>query len=245
MYTPSNTFRQGFADLAGAMERRKCEIENDIIGSVKVLQTVVRGWCAVRANVLPMGVLWAAAAGAVAAYLMLPAFRNLLEPLSVWQTQRGWVAAFLNRVVFCGILPGIFLITMPSLRPKKVGWVVVAYSLWAGIWGIFCDGFFTLQAMIFGDGHDFMTLVKKTLVDQLVWNVAICTPFNAIFFPWVASGFTRFGSVREGFGPMLVANWIVWLPVMVIVYVFPLPLQIQLVGFAGAIWMLVALRSGK
>ena len=42
---------------------------------------------------------------------------------------------------------------------------------------------------------------------------------------------------------LLVANWIVWMPVMVAVYAFPLPLQIQLVGLAGSFWMLVALRA--
>ena len=45
--------------------------------------------------------------------------------------------------------------------------------------------------------------------------------------------------------PMLVSNWIVWIPVMVVNYVFPLPLQIQLVGLASAFWMLVALRIVK
>ena len=42
---------------------------------------------------------------------------------------------------------------------------------------------------------------------------------------------------------LLVANWIVWIPVSVAVYAFPLPLQIQLVGLASSFWMLVALRA--
>ena len=36
---------------------------------------------------------------------------------------------------------------------------------------------------------------------------------------------------------MLVSNWTVCLPVTMAVYAFPLPVQIQLVGFAGAFWM--------
>lgn len=200
---------------------------------------------AVRANVVPLVVLWTAALAAIVGYLTVPSCTALFEPLARWQTEGGWIAAFLNRVLFCGLLPGVFLVAVPSLRPRKVGWVVLAYSLWAGLWGVLCDGFFTLQAAVFGSGHDVLTVVKKTLVDQLVWNVALCTPANALFFPWVESGFTRPGSVRRGFGPMLIANWIVWSPVMIAVYLFPLPLQVQLVGLAGALWMLVALRSGK
>ena len=203
------------------------------------------GLNAVRVNAVPMVLLWLLAGLTVFAYYRVDAAAVVFGPLAKWQTESGWVAAFLNRVIFCGLLPGLFLLAVPSLRPPKVGWVVLAYSLWAGLWGVLCDGFFTLQAYVFGSGHDALTLLKKTLVDQLVWNVAICTPANAVFFPWVESGFTRRGSVRKSFGPMLVANWIVWLPVMAVVYVFPLPLQVQLVGLAGALWMLIALRSGK
>lgn len=199
----------------------------------------------VRSNAVPMAVLWFFAASLIVSYRFVPVVASALEPLSRWQTESGWVAAFLNRVVFCGLLPGVFLVAMPSLRPRKVGWVVLAYSLWAGAWGILCDGFFTFQTWLFGSGHDVFTIVKKTLLDQLVWNVAICAPANAVFFPWVDSGFVRRGRVRESFFPMLVANWIVWWPVMAVVYLFPLPLQIQIVGLIGALWMLVALRSGR
>lgn len=203
------------------------------------------GLDSIKANALPMAVLWFLAVGSVACYYMAPGADRLFDPLFRWQVESGWLAAFLNRVAFCGLLPGVFLLTVKSIRPPKVGWVILAYSLWAGMWGVLCDWFFTLQAHVFGNGHDWLTLLKKTLVDQLVWNVVFCTPANAVFFPWVASGFTRPGSVRKGFWPMLVTNWMVWMPVVAAVYAFPLPLQIQLVGLAGAYWMLVALRSGR
>lgn len=167
-------------------------------------------WQAVRSNAVPMVVLWLFAVALIVSYRCIPSVASALEPLSRWQTESGWVAAFLNRVVFCGLLPGAFMAVMPSLRPRKVGWVVLAYSLWAGAWGILCDGFFTFQTWLFGPGHDAMTIIKKTLVDQLVWNVAICTPANAVFFPWVESGFSRRGRVRDNFLPMLISNWIVW-----------------------------------
>ena len=198
---------------------------------------------AVRRNAVPMVVLWAVAVAAVAAYYAFPTVAAALEPLSRWQTESGWLAAFANRVVFCGLLPGAFLLAVRSIRPPRVALVIFAYCLWGGLWGVACDLFFTLQTALFGAGCDFLTLAKKTLVDQFVWNMFVCTPANAAFFPWVESGFTRPGSVRSGFLPMLLANWIVWMPVMAAVYAFPLPLQIQLVGLASALWMLVALKT--
>ena len=206
------------------------------------------GWESVKANAVPMVVLWLLAALTVLVYYRVPESDAVFSPLVKWQTESGWIAAFLNRVVFCGVIPGIFLLSVKSIRPSRPLLTVGVYSLWGGLWGVACDGFFTLQTAVFGAGTDLATLVKKTLVDQLAWNVFLCTPVNAVFFPWVAHDFKR-GPKRscrdfvQDCLAMLVANWIVWVPVTVVVYAFPLPLQIQLVGLACSFWMLVALRA--
>ena len=207
------------------------------------------GLVSARANVVPMVILWAMAALMVLAFYQAPAADAVFGPLAKWQTQSGWLAAFLNRVVFCGVIPGIFLLSVKSIRPPRPLLTIVVYSLWGGLWGVACDGFFTLQTAVFGAGTDVATLVKKTLVDQLVWNVFLCTPANAVFFPWAARDFRRRPrrSLRDFVQDCLVlllANWIVWIPVTMVVYAFPLPLQIQLVGLACSFWMLVALRVG-
>ena len=202
----------------------------------------------VKANAVPMVVLWVLAVLMVLAFYHAPAADAMFGPLAKWQTQSGWLAAFLNRVIFCGAIPGIFLLGVKSICPSRPLLTVCAYSLWGGLWGVACDGFFTLQTAVFGAGTDLATLAKKTLVDQLVWNVFLCTPVNAVFFPWVARDFKR-GPMRgyrdfvQDCLVLLVTNWIVWIPVTVIVYAFPLSLQIQLVGLACSFWMLVALRA--
>ena len=40
-------------------------------------------------------------------------------------------------------------------------------------------------------------------------------------------------------------NWIVWIPVLCVIYAFPLPLQIQLAGIVGSIWTLLCLQIGR
>ena len=212
-------------------------------------QALRSGFASARENAVPMAVLWLFSCLLVFGYYHGSAVAAALEPLARWQTERGAVAAFLNRVVFCGLIPGAFLLAIKFLRPRRVWLVILAYCLWGGCWGVLCDWFFTFQAAVFGEGRDWLTLVKKTLVDQLVWNVFVCTPVNALFFPWVARDF-RLGPKRSWRGfllddclVLLVANWIVWIPVSVAVYAFPLPLQIQLVGLASSFWMLVALRA--
>ena len=214
-------------------------------------RAITLGIQSVRTNLVPMVVLWLMATALVVGYYHVGAVVAVLEPLVRWQATSGGVAAFMNRVVFCGLLPGVFLLSVRSIRPPRPWLTVFVYSLWGGLWGIACDCFFTLQTTWFGTGTDVTTIAKKVLVDQLVWNVFICTPPNALFFPWVARDFQmeRFRGMctflMDVCLPMLVSNWIVWIPVMVVNYVFPLPLQIQLVGLASAFWMLVALRIVK
>ena len=52
------------------------------------------GLRSVRANVVPMIVLWVLAAGTVWAYYAVPSVAAAFEPLREWQTESGWSAAF-------------------------------------------------------------------------------------------------------------------------------------------------------
>ena len=87
-------------------------------------------------NFLPMVVLWVASVVVVFSYYAIPSVPSALEPLAHWQNEDGWIAAFLSRVVFCGVLPGIFIVCIKSLRPKYVLGVITVQTLWSGICGI-------------------------------------------------------------------------------------------------------------
>ena len=158
----------------------------------------------------------------------------------------------MNRVVFCGILPGVFLLTMKSIRPQHPWTTVLANCAWMGAWGIASNAFFTFQSRIFGSGHDIATLACKVLVDKCMWSALFCVPLNSLFFFWEGRGFSFSrcradwprSYLRQIYLPILLADFMVWIPVQFAVYMFPVELQIQLVGLAGAFWSLVGLASG-
>jgi len=210
-------------------------------------------WASVRANAAPMIALWAFAALFVAVYYLAPGGAALFSPLMDWQTKGGWSAAFLNRIVFLGALPGVFLLSVKSIRPKRPLPTILAYALWGGAWGIFDDVLFTFLTRCFGSGTDFATLLLKTLAGQLIGTVLVGLVPGVLFFRWVAADFSlsrvRSEWPRHFFSEaclsLLLANWIVWIPVNICTYAFPLPLQIQLVGLAGSFWMLVGLQAGR
>ena len=202
---------------------------------------------------MPMVVLWCLAAATVAAYYLVPGVAAAFEPLMRWQVESGWVAAFLNRFVFAGLLPGIFILSLPHLRPSVCPVVsIFVIGVWCGLWGIATDAFFHLQAIWFGDGPELTAIFAKTVVDQFVWNVLLVTPSVATFYFWIACGYS-FARMRRDWPkdwirgvilPNLIANWCVWIPVVAAVYAFPRPLQIQVSGFATAFWVLMCLKIG-
>lgn len=210
------------------------------------------GWDSIRACWVPMLVLWLASVAMVVSYYASPAFASLLDPLLQWQVHSGWIAAFLSRFFFCGVLPGVFLLAIPSLRPRYAFWSALAQGLWGGLSGIVYDYIYYGQSLLFGNGTDWVTLVEKMMMDQFVITVLYAAPVNSVFYFWLSRDFS-FERFRNEFPrpfitrtllPNLVSNWCVWIPVVLAIYAFPQPLQIQVSGFACAFWTLAMLQIG-
>ena len=200
-----------------------------------------------------MAALWAVSVAMVLAYYVLPAVPAALEPLARWQRESGWLAAFLNRVVFCGLIPGAFIICVKSLRPKHVVAVITVQTVWSGICGVVSDWMFSLNARLFGTGVDFLTLCIKTAVCQFVWTPLFFAPLGAIVYFWMGRDFSILRFRRElpprfyhGLVlPNLLVNWALWIPVTFVIHMFPTPLQIQLSGLASALFSLMLLAIGR
>ena len=210
-------------------------------------------WRSTVANVVPMVVIWALAALTVAGYYLVPSVNAFFEPLRVWQTENGWLAAFASRFVFCGLLPGAFMVTLKALAVPHPLRVIVAQSVWSGLCGIVSGWMFGLHAAWFGTGVDFVTLFVKTVMNQFVWTPLYFAPVGAVVYFWIGRDLSLRRTcaewprdfLRTAVLPNLVASWIVWVPLAMLIHMFPTALQIQLAGFANAFLCLVLLTLGK
>ena len=212
------------------------------------------GLASARANVVPMAVLWFLAAMTAFGYYFIPGVAGLLEPVRCWQEESGPIAAFLNRMVFCGVIPGVLMVSIKSIRPAFPIRALIAQVLWCGIWGIICDRMYIAVDMVFGSERDLFSIFLKTAFDQLPWTVLVVMPCNAAFYFWLARGlsFRRMVSdwPRGRFWqtlvlPFVVTNWCVWIPVTFAVFALPLALRVQISGLASSYWTLVCLHLGR
>lgn len=211
------------------------------------------GWRSACVNALPIAVLWGIAVALVLSYYLVPGVAATLEPIRMWQERNGWRAVVVGRIFFSGLVPGVFLLLVPRIRPKHPWATIVAFVAWGCALGVCCDAFFRVQSVWFGNGPEWGTLVAKTLVDQFLWTVVFLVPLNTVFYYWLGCDFSlrRMISewpsdfVRELMLPNLVNNWLIGIPVIFATYAFPLDLQIHVNGLVGAVCLLLFTQIGK
>jgi len=208
-------------------------------------------FASLKANLVPILVLWGLAGLVVGAYCSVPAVARQMKVFADWQVEYGKLASFVNRFVCGGLVPGVFLLALPSIRPRRPVATVFAQSLWCGLMGIAVDAFFALQGAWFGTEPTLGTAVVKTLVDQFGFCILFVTPLNAVFYAWLGNGFSfRRGGSRlawfaRSYSTNIVMNWAISIPTLVAVYSFPMELQMTVSGFVCAVWALLAIFLGR
>jgi len=123
-----------------------------------------------------------------------------------------------------------------------------------GLNGLIVDCFYKVQASLFGDHPDMVTVIKKVCFDQFVYNPVWAVPWSVSALYWKQCDFS-FRTAKARFSKamftrdmpaVLLATWTVWIPTVAIVYSLPLALQFPLVCIVSCFWslMLVALNNG-
>jgi len=198
-----------------------------------------------------MLVLLTAMAAVVAIYYCWPAGAALLSRYAAWQHAGGVLAAALATACAGGVLSEVSLVyfqnggrwTRDNLENMAFKWMFFFVS------GAIVYEFYGWQAVWWGQGATWQVLVPKILVDQFGYTVFWSTPYNTVLTRWQMLGYS--GSrlwmeldrdfVTERMLPVLVTNWMFWIPGVTLIYSMPLILQTPLFVFATAIWGLLLL----
>lgn len=214
-----------------------------------IREAVRLGIGAARRNVLPGSVLWLTGIVLVTAYYRLPAVTDFLDQVGIWKVQFSPWLGMISTATFGSLVPWIaqkFLLRDQPALP--VHQVILLFLFWA-VHGLQVDILYKIQDSIFGSGRDFATIAKKTLVDEFIWVPFLAVPQLVLGYLFIEKDLSpaRFRAALQQRSflsraiPLMIANWVVWIPTCSLVYLFPLPLQLPLMNLVLGMWCLIIL----
>ncbi len=208
-----------------------------------------RGLHAAR-QIAPAGaVLLTVAVSILLGYRYVPVFTHALDALAAVKQRSGWLFAVVSTVIFGGIIPVLAQQAMAATRTTRA-WHKMPYLIvfWA-IKGIEVDLLYRGEAWLIGDNTQLLTIVSKVLFDQFVYCPVWALPSTVLFYVWL-DGDCRFKRLRQRMGkgwyarlilPVMITNWFVWVPAVVVIYCLKLPLQLPIQNIILCLWAILLL----
>ncbi len=196
-----------------------------------------------------MAALLAAMAVFVAIYYLWPAGSAFLGWYAKWQHSGGIFGLALTAGFAGGILSELSVVYVRDRgRWTSTHLENMLFRFLVFFVGGFAVGeFYEWQAVWFGEGVSWRVILPKVLVDQFIFSVFWSTTYQTLTFRWHAlrySGSRLWSELNGQFIlkrmlPVMVTNWMFWIPGVTLVYSMPLLLQMPLNIFATAIWSLL------
>jgi hypothetical protein len=187
------------------------------------------------------------------AVLLAPAFR--LSPrvrlaaaaAAGWKASGGLPFAAASCAIAGGLLPELakVLAMGPRMLAGRAG-EVAFNTLFFALDGVVVDFLYRGEARLFGGGGGLRTVAEKVAFDQFVftptWSVGI-----VLLFLWRQRGFSaaamgpalRRGWYKDRVIPLLLPNWLFWIPMVSVIYALPTTLQFLMFIPALAAWSLI------
>ncbi|HEX8150520.1 MAG TPA: hypothetical protein VF591_25275 [Pyrinomonadaceae bacterium] len=207
------------------------------------------GLRAARANLVPALVIQTAVVSVVLAYYLWEPARAWLARAAELKREGGYLFSLAAGVLAGGLLPELLTVAVfqrGRVGRGNLGGLAFGACFW-GLMGVLVDALYRAQALAFGPGVDFATVLKKTFVDQFLFTPFVSIPLTVVVFEWRHQGY-RLGGVARALGrgfyrrkvlPAVVSGLGFWLPVVVFVYCLPPPLQFPLFTLALTLWVMI------
>jgi hypothetical protein len=207
------------------------------------------GWEAARANAIPALIIQAFMLALLIAYYTNHTASTALSQLAEFKRTRGLLFVVIASITAGAFIPELFLILFfqrgrPGFRNLRN--LLFTVPVW-GFDGTLVDLLYRSEAAWFGDVVTLPVVAAKICVDQFGYNPFFAVPFGVLTYEWKNNGISLaplhqlFTSAhyREKILPTLLATWVVWIPLMAIIYSLPLALQFPLFGLALSFWVLL------
>jgi hypothetical protein len=207
------------------------------------------GLRAARANLVPALVIQTAVVAVVLAYYFWEPARAWLARLAEFKRGGGYLFSLVSGVLAGGLLPELLTVAVfqrGRVGRENLGGLAFGACFW-GLMAVTVDALYRAQALAFGGGVDLATVLKKAAVDQFLFTPFVTIPFTVVVFEWRHAGYRLSGMPRvlgldfylKKVLPTSVSGLGFWLPVVLLVYSLPLPLQFPLFTLALTLWVMI------
>ena len=207
------------------------------------------GWEAARANAAPGFILQGAMLAVLVGYYGSGRFAGLLDQLARYKQQHGLLFVVSAGIMAGALLPELFVVLFfqkGKWRRQNARNLAFTIPTWA-IDAVLVDWMYRANAIWFGNVVTVPVVLAKICVDQLGYNPFLAAPGEVLVYEWKNDGFS-WASVRRALSwdhyrdkivPTLLATWVVWGPLMAIIYSLPYPVQFPLFSIALTFWVLL------
>jgi hypothetical protein len=200
---------------------------------------------AIGANLLPGLCLQLFALTIGLSYFYWPASQQTFQFFADLKAEYGALYAVISTSIFGGLLPFLYLFLSGKIRFLPIAQLLFYIIIWAALGGLI-NGFYGFQIVLFGEGTDWLTIMKKTSFDQFVFTVFVTSPFIALAFLWKDQQFNwqktkmHFDDlVKVQIPTTIVTTWIIWIPAVSLIYMMPTNLQIPLFNLVLCLFVLI------
>jgi hypothetical protein len=201
---------------------------------------------ALRANLLPACLLQCLALFIGLSYFFWPAAQGVFVYIAQMKMRFGSLFAIISTAIFGGLIPWLYLLLSAKIKTQAILQLLFYCLLWACM-GLLIDSFYGLQSYLFGDDLAVATVAKKTAFDQFVFSTLITCPLLTLSYLWKDNHFNwsmtkrlidrSFFRVR--LPTLIVTNWLIWIPAVILIYMMPAALQIPLFNLVLCFFVLV------
>jgi hypothetical protein len=218
-------------------------IENEAAAS-----PLAAGAAALRRFWRPFLLIQSGAALLAIAYRVSVPFREACAVAAAWKTSGGLLLSAAISALAGGLLPEIAKLAADRGRStlRGRGGEILFNTAFFAFDGVVIDLLYRGEARLFGGTAQLSTVVEKVAFDQFVfsplWSILI-----VLLFLWRQRGYSlaaTLPAIGQAFYqsrvvPLIVPNWLFWIPMVSIIYALPVALQFLLFVPALAAWSLI------
>ncbi|HVV52911.1 MAG TPA: hypothetical protein VHO06_24835 [Polyangia bacterium] len=217
-------------------------------GAAAIPSPLEAGAAALRRFWRPFVLIQAAAALVGLAYWVSGPFRAACALAAAWKTSGGLPFAAASTAVAGGLLPELAKLVADRGRSswRGRGGEIAFNTAFFAANGVVIDLLYRGEAVLFGNDARVSTVMAKVAFDQFVftplWLIVIVW-----LFLWRQRGYSlaatlpalRRGFYRARVVPLLIPDWLFWIPMVSIIYALPVALQFLLFVPALGAWSLI------